>query len=86
MPDIKKTYEVKVVAEYWATVEVESGENLTNEQIEERAWNDFYAESYRASIEEVSIESEESECEECYETDVDESHICEEETGEESAE
>jgi len=78
--DTIKKYEVKVVAEYIAYIELEDGEELSSEEIEEMAWREFYDTAHRASIEEVTIESEETDCAECGEEDIEEdSHECEEE-------
>ena len=57
MADIRRTVEVKVIAEYWATIELEDEDvNLSKEDIEEMAWREFYDEAHRASIEETRIE------------------------------
>ena len=85
MAELYKKFEVKVVAEYWATIELEVGEEITEEQLHERAWRDFYDEAHRASIEEVHTEDENQICSECYEEYVDDDHICEEESEEEES-
>ena len=79
MPELRKTYEVKVVAEYWAMIELEAGEDKTEEEIEEMAWRDFYDQAHRASIEETKIEDENQICDECAEEYVQDDHECEEE-------
>lgn len=79
MAELRKTYEVKVVAEYWATIELDTGEDKTEEEIEEMAWREFYDQAHRASIEETKIEDENQICNECNEEYVDEDHECEEE-------
>lgn len=79
MPELYKTYEVKVVAEYWANIELEIGEEKTEEELHEMAWRDFYDEAHRASIEEVTTESEETTCADCNTGGVEDDHECEEE-------
>ena len=79
MASVTRTVEVKVVAEYWATTELEEGElNKTEEELSEMAWREFYDEANRASIEEVIIENDVMTCWDCKEDGVDESHECEE--------
>mgnify|MGYP006276742545 CR=1 FL=1 len=84
METIKK-YEVKVVAEYIAYIELEPGEDITDEELEERAWREFYDEAHKASIEEVTIEHRQQDCEECGEEDVEDDHECEEEEDEDNS-
>jgi len=79
MAELYKTYEVKVVAEYWATIELEVGEDKTEEEIEEMAWREFYDTAHRASIEETKIESDENTCADCNTSGVEDDHECDEE-------
>ena len=76
---------MKVIAEYWANIELDIDEEKTQEEIEEMAWREFYDEAHRASIEQVKIESDEWTCNDCNESNVSEDHECEEdeEEGEE---
>jgi hypothetical protein len=83
MAELRKTYEVKVVAEYYATIELDAGEDKSTEEIEEMAWREFYDTAHRASIEETSIEDENQICDECGDEYVDDDHECEEEEKEE---
>jgi hypothetical protein len=84
MAELRKTYEVKVVAEYYATIELDAGEDKSTEEIEEMAWREFYDTAHRASIEETSIEDENQICDECAEEYVEDDHECEEEEKEEA--
>jgi hypothetical protein len=79
MAELYKTYEVRVVAEYWATFELEVGEEKSEEELKEMAWKEFYDTAYRASIEETKIESEENNCADCNTNGVEDDHECEEE-------
>jgi hypothetical protein len=86
MAELYKIYEVKVVAEYWARIELNVKEQKTDEEIEEMAWREFYDEAHRASIEETNIEDTNLYCSECEEQNVDDDHECEEEETEEDEE
>ena len=74
--------EVKVIAEYWANIEInDEEEEPSEEELHEMAWREFYDEAHRASIEKVKIEDDRWECDECGEQDDYDNrdeHICEE--------
>ena len=80
MANLTRTVEVKVVAEYWATIELDETElNKTNEEIEEMAWREFYDEAHRATIESTSIEQDITTCWDCEDDEAEEGHECPEE-------
>lgn len=80
MANLTRTVEVKVVAEYWATIELDETElNKTNEEIEEMAWREFYDEAHRATIESTDIEQDITTCWDCEDDEAEEGHECPEE-------
>jgi formylmethanofuran dehydrogenase subunit E len=79
MAEIRKTYTVKVVAEYWATIEAEAGQELTTSEIEDLAATQMYDESHRIEIYSTAIDDEQAECDECGESQVEDDHECDEE-------
>lgn len=77
MANITRTVEVKVVAEYWATIELDDSElDKTADELEEMAWREFYDEASRASIEQTRIESDVMTCWDCEEDGVETDHEC----------
>lgn len=87
MANLTRTVEVKVIAEYWATIELDEDElNKTDAEIEEMAWREFYDEAHRASIEETSIEQDITTCWDCEDDGAEEGHECPEEEEEDTEE
>ena len=62
MASLVKKYQVKVVAHYYTTNDIE---DVTREEAEELGWKEFYDESHRAEIYDTSIEDEWTDCNEC---------------------
>lgn len=80
----RRIVEVKVVAEYWANIELDDSEvNYSEDKIKEMAWQEFYDTAHMASIESVDIEDDKLICAECDEENVYPSHECAEESDDE---
>lgn len=75
MSDLRKKYQVKVVAEYYTTVDIEA-ENET-EAVDEGTIA-FYDEAHRAEIQSAEVYDEWLDCDECGDDHVESSHQCEE--------
>lgn len=87
MANLTRTVEVKVIAEYWFTVELDEDElDKTAEELETMAWKEFYDEAHRASIESTTIENDITTCWDCDDDEAEEGHECPEEDEEEVTE
>ena len=83
MAEIRKTYTVKVTAEYYATIEAEPGQELNESEIEDLATEQMYDESHRIEILRADIDDSTADCDECGESSVEDDHECDEEESEE---
>jgi hypothetical protein len=83
MAEVRKTYTVKVTAEYYATIELEAGEDLTETEIEDLATEQMYDESHRLEVLRADIDDSTADCDECGESSVEDDHECDEEEKEE---
>jgi hypothetical protein len=83
MANLTRTVEIKVVAEYYYTVELDDTElGKTEEELHEMAWSEFYEEAHRASIESTTTEQDMTTCWDCEDDDAEEGHECPEDTDE----
>ena len=78
MPALRKTYTVKVTAEYWATIECEPDEDLSTDEIEDLANTQMYDESHRIEIYSTHIDDMIADCDDCGMGGVEEDHECDE--------